>query len=74
MRYLLTLMATVMGSTAQAHIGHLGDIAAHDHWAAGAAIGIAIAIGIAGALKGKGKAKEDATDDEDEAEAEEQPA
>ena len=33
-----------------AHLGHLGDLAGHDHWAAGAAIGAAIAVGVWGWL------------------------
>jgi len=38
---------------AQAHLGHVGELAGHDHWVAGAAIGAAAAIGLWGALKGK---------------------
>jgi hypothetical protein len=55
MRYSLTLLLLVVGSAAQAHPGHLADLAGHDHWVAGAAIGLAILTGIYGALKGKKK-------------------
>ncbi len=46
----------VMSAPAMAHVGHLGDLAGHDHWVAGAAIGAAVAIGLYGALKGRRKA------------------
>ncbi len=36
-----------------AHLGHVGEVAGHDHWVAGAAIGAAIAAVIWGALKGR---------------------
>lgn len=55
-----------MSAPAMAHVGHLGDLAGHDHWVAGAALGAALAIGIYGALKGRRKA-----DKADEAEPEE---
>jgi hypothetical protein len=47
--------ASLLVSTAPAlsHPGHLGALAGHDHWVAGAAIGLAIALGLWGALKGK---------------------
>ena len=53
MRYALTLLLLVVGTGAQAHPGHIADLAGHDHWVAGAAIGLAILTGIYGALKGK---------------------
>ncbi|MDG1340851.1 MAG: hypothetical protein P8P66_12795 [Paracoccaceae bacterium] len=69
MRILLTGFLVVLGSMAQAHVGHLADAAGHDHWAAGAAIGIAIAIGLAGKLRERAKARDDeAVDVEDESE------
>lgn len=49
----LSLGALLLASAAEAHPGHLTDLAGHDHWVAGAAIGLAIALGLYGALKGK---------------------
>lgn len=69
MRYALSFLLLVTGSGAQAHPGHLADLAGHDHWVAGAAIGIAILTGIYGALKGQKK-----SDAEPEIEEEGEPA
>ena len=55
MRMTLVIGATVWAGSAGAHPGHWGEIAGHDHWLAGAAIGIAIIIGLAGAAKGRKK-------------------
>ncbi len=52
MRLVLMTFFTVMAQSAAAHPGHLADVAGHDHWVAGAAIGIAILVGLWGALKG----------------------
>jgi len=59
---------------APAHPGHLADMAGHDHWVAGAAIGLAIALGVYGALKGRkssesSEADNDATGEDEAAEA-----
>jgi putative Mn2+ efflux pump MntP len=59
MRGLLTLTLIFTGSAAAAHPGHWADVAGHDHWVAGAAIGLAGLAAIWGALKGK-KAQEEA--------------
>jgi len=75
----LLLFAVLMfdaPAPAQAHVGHLGEVAGHDHWVAGIAIGAAVAVGVWGLLKG-GKAtpkddtatESDAKPDSDEAEA-----
>lgn len=68
----------ILPGGAWAHVGHLGSVAGHDHWVAGAAIGAAAALTIWGLLKGKRDAdRANAPDDADaepEAEAEEQPA
>jgi len=64
MKLTLTLIALLASTaTANAHIGHLGEVAGHGHWLALGALGIA--IGLAGwtALNGK--------KDDDEAEVEE---
>lgn len=60
MRILLFVLA-VAPVPVFAHVGHLGELASHDHWIAGAAIGAAAAIALWGALKGK---KENDADDE----------
>lgn len=65
MRGLLALILIFAGTAAAAHPGHWGELAGHDHWVAGAAIGLAGLAAIWGALKGKRK------DDAEEAEAEE---
>lgn len=69
MRIILTLLLGIAGSGASAHPGHIADLAGHDHWVAGAAIGLAILTGIYGALKGKKEA-----DAEPEIEEEGEPA
>ncbi len=68
MRVLLSLMLVFTGSAAMAHPGHWADLAGHDHWVAGAAIGLAGLAAIWGALKGK-KAEEEAPEEELEEEA-----
>ncbi|MCP1169587.1 DUF6732 family protein [Limimaricola litoreus] len=60
MRHILlptTALLTAPGA-ALAHPGHMADVAGHDHWVAGAAIGLAIALGLWGALKGRRKEEE----------------
>ena len=70
MRTTLILFASLLASAADAHVGHLGDVAGHDHWVAGAAIGIAIGIGLWGAIKGKTDASDDEAEEcEEETEA-----
>ena len=55
MRYLLSLTFALAGTMAPAHPGHWGELAGHDHWGAGAAIGLAGLAAIWGALRGKKK-------------------
>lgn len=69
MRGLLTLIFVFTGSAASAHPGHWGDLAGHDHWVAGVAIGLAGLAAIWGALKGK-KADEEQAEDVEEMEEE----
>ncbi|MDP5086831.1 MAG: hypothetical protein NWQ23_15540 [Yoonia sp.] len=69
MRGLLTLTLIFAGQAAMAHPGHWADLAGHDHWVAGAAIGLAGLAAIWGALKGK-KAKQEADEVEEELEEE----
>ena len=73
MRIVLTGLLAAAGTAAQAHPGHLADLAGHDHWVAGAAIGVAGLIALINAAKGK--KKDDAASDEvPEVEAEGEPA
>lgn len=62
----ILLLAAIVPAPAFAHVGHIGDLAGHDHWVIGAAIGAAIAAGLWGALKGE---DEDEEVDEELAEA-----
>lgn len=71
MRSALIFVLCIFGSQAAAHPGHLGELAGHDHWVAGAAIGLAILLGLREALKGR---KDKSEEVEDEAEGEEVPA
>lgn len=71
MRTLLTLTFVMLATSATAHPGHLIELAGHDHWAAGIAIGLAGLAGLWGAIKG---GKEEASDEDSEAEMEEEAA
>lgn len=71
MRHLIApLPLLIAAGPAVAHAGHLGELAGHDHWVAGAAIGIAIALGLWGALTGKRPDTADTAEAEADAEAE----
>lgn len=67
MRAILSTLVIFAGTAAHAHPGHWADVAGHDHWIAGAAIGLAGLAAIWGALKGK-KAQEETPEDEPEEE------
>ena len=69
MRALLATILIFHATAAAAHPGHWADLAGHDHWVAGAAIGLAGLAAIWGALKGKKKDDEDVSDEELEEEA-----
>ncbi|SFO86083.1 DUF6732 family protein [Tranquillimonas alkanivorans] len=74
----LTLLTILAPGVAQAHTGHVGEVAGHDHWVAGAAIGVAIGLSLWAIWKEKGARarSEDEASDQDEAgaDAEEQQA
>lgn len=54
MKFTLTFVALLAtASTANAHIGHLGELAGHGHWLAAGALGAAIALAGWAALSGK---------------------
>lgn len=67
MRVMLTFVLALAGSAAMAHPGHWGELAGHDHWVAGAAIGLAGLTTLWGALKGKKKEPEPEEQLEEEA-------
>ena len=67
MRILISLPLILAASAASAHPGHWGELAGHDHWVAGAAIGLAGLAAIWGAFKGKKKDPEPEQDAEEEA-------
>ena len=69
MRLILPLALILTANMAIAHPGHWADVAGHDHWVAGAAIGLAGLAAIWGALKGR-KDKEEAAEDDANAEEE----
>jgi hypothetical protein len=53
-----------------AHPGHLAEVAGHNHWIAGAAIGAGVAIALWGLLKGR---REEAAEEPAAEEAEDTP-
>jgi hypothetical protein len=67
MRSVLSVLFIIIGGTASAHPGHLADLAGHDHWLAGVAIGLAVLAGLWGVLKGE--KDQDVVDEDVEEEA-----
>ena len=65
MRTILALLLILSPTLAQAHPGHLADVAGHDHWVAGIALGAAIGAAVWGWLKG-GDEPATASSDEDQ--------
>jgi hypothetical protein len=53
MRAIFCVIFISLAGAGRADPGHLADVAGHDHWIAGAAIGIAIVLGVWNAAKGK---------------------
>ena len=70
MRFSVLLASMFVAGTAQAHVGHFGDLAGHAHWVAAGAIGAASALAGWNILKGK-KDKEAEVDAEAEDEMQE---
>ena len=66
----LAIFLAILPVPALAHVGHLGPLAGHDHWVAGAGLGIAIGIGLWQAAKerkrGKSEPKAEPGDSEEE--------
>lgn len=74
MKKLLTFLLMLSPSAAYSHVGHLGDVAGHDHWVAGVAIGTAIGVAIWGVLAGKkDQEASDGADDEASADPDSEP-
>ena len=73
MRYAGFIAALFAAGSAQAHPGHLSEVAGHGHWLGAAALGAAIAIGLWAGLKGRKETQdaepEEAAADEDAQEA-----
>ncbi|WP_172330766.1 DUF6732 family protein [Mangrovicoccus sp. HB161399] len=71
MTRILTGAAFVLApGAALAHPGHLADLAGHNHWVAGAAVGAAILVGLWAGLKGRGRKEEAETEEQDGAQPE----
>ena len=68
--------AILAATPAQAHFGHVGEVAGHSHWIGLAAAGAAAAIAVAVSTLGKKKDAEPdhAEPEADEAEGDETPA
>lgn len=62
-----------LAAPAQAHTGHFGDLAGHDHWVMGAGLGAIAAAAALGWLKGR-KAEQENAEDADASDEQEQPA
>jgi hypothetical protein len=74
MKHAIVMAALLAASGAQAHPGHLSEVAGHDHWLGAAVLGAAIIIGLWAGLKGRkdeaaDEAEGDAGADEDVQEA-----
>lgn len=52
----------VLPQVAEAHPGHIAEVAGHGHWVAGAAIGAAVVIGLLAGLMGKRAGKTEASE------------
>ena len=74
MRSALVFILCFSGTAAFAHPGHLGDLAGHDHWVAGAAIGLAILLSLREALRQRKEKAADEGEAEEDIEGEEAPA
>lgn len=68
--FVFGLVAVLPVGTAQAHWGHLGELAGHAHVAGIALGGLAVALGAGLIVKGKGKGKAETEDSQDEVAAE----
>ena len=67
MRIFLTIALMLAGQSAVAHPGHLIEVAGHDHWLSGIAIGIGLVGGLWGILRGEDEDAESEEEMEEEA-------
>ena len=67
-RPLILIAAALAASPAGAHPGHLVEVAGHNHWLAGAALGAAAVIGAWAAIRGLRRPAAGAAEPEPEAE------
>ena len=64
MRAALALTLFSLANGASANVGHIGEVAGHDHWIAGAALGLALGLALWAALKGKKDDDKEPSEDE----------
>ena len=74
MRFAVFVAAIMAAGAAEAHPGHLAEVAGHGHWLGAAAIGAAIAIGLWAGLKGRKNEEPEAEAEDEDADAEPQEA
>ncbi|MCV6595937.1 MAG: hypothetical protein OIF40_02465 [Mangrovicoccus sp.] len=65
-----SLILMAFAGPAFAHMGHLGEVAGHAHWVAGAAIGLAGAIALWAGTRGR-KDSDESAEAEDASESDE---
>ena len=70
----IVIPTLIAASPASAHVGHLGELAGHDHWIAGAAVGAAVLAGVLAGLRADRKAKAGQGEPEDARDAPERGA
>ena len=71
MQAVLALTLIALASSASANIGHVGEVAGHDHWIAAGALGLALGLTLWAALKGrKDQNTETAEEEAEDAEGE----
>ncbi|MGO4914296.1 DUF6732 family protein [Pseudogemmobacter sp. W21_MBD1_M6] len=58
MKTLISMIALMLAGSAHAHTGHIAEVAGHNHWIAGVAIGAAAGIALWQTLKGKRRREE----------------
>ena len=66
MRAALALTLIALAGTASANVGHIGEVAGHDHWIAAGALGLALGLTLWAALKGRKDATKEVTEEEAE--------
>ncbi len=64
MRAALALTLISLANGASANVGHIGEVAGHDHWIAVGALGLALGLALWAALKGKKDDDKEPSEDE----------